>query len=90
MVGGDEASERRGTRVNGAGGVPGDHEAVVDVGVGDAEAEGGVCCDGGVGVGPGGWDAGGVDGEEEVCVESDGGVCDCGIAGEVEVAGRAG
>jgi len=42
MVGGDEAPEGLGARVDGAGGGAGEDEAVVDVGLGDAEGEGGV------------------------------------------------
>lgn len=90
MIGGDEASEGLGPRVDGAGDRAGEDEAVVDVGLGDAEGEGGVCGDGRVRGWAGGGDAAGVDGEEEVRAEGDGGVCDGGLAGEVEVAAISG
>jgi hypothetical protein len=86
MVGGDEVFEGPGARVDGAGVRRRvEDEAVVYVGLGDAEGEGLARADAGVVCWEPGWDAAFVDGEIEACAEGDIGVCNCGLAGEVEV-----
>lgn len=88
VVEGCEGAEGEGSGVEGDGmRVRVHEEAVVEVGFGGAEGEGGVRLEGWVGFDGAGGDAGGVEGEVRVCAEGDDGALDCGAVGvEVEVA----
>ena len=88
VVEGCEGVEGEGPGVERDGGGLGVHEeAVVQVGFGGAEGEGGVGLDRGVGLDGAGWDAGGVEGEVGVCTEGDDGAFDgWGVGVEVEIA----
>lgn len=84
---GCEGAEGEGPGVEGDRGGMGVHEeAVVEVGFGGAEGEGGVGLDGWVGFDGAGRDARGVEGKVGVCAEGDDGAFDrCGVGVEVEV-----